>query len=53
MIDYFDQYKTKILPGSIIVFDDVVILNRWRVGDMCERLWCFRSIRVGGGSSRI
>ena len=54
MIDYFDQYKTKFLPGSIIVFDDV------DYSESMERAWrhvtkgsgALRSIRVGGGSSR-
>ena len=54
MIDYFDQYKTKFLPGSIIVFDDV------DYSKSMERAWrhvtkgsgVLRSIRVGGGSSR-
>ena len=54
MIDYFDQYKTKFLPGSIIVFDDV------DYSESMERAWrhvtkgsgVLRSIRVGGGSSR-
>ena len=53
-IDYFDQCKTKFLPGSIIVFDDVDF------SESMERAWrhvtkdsgVFGSIRVDGGSSR-